>query len=64
MASYRLYFVDRNGHIGRAMEFEARSDDEALAFVDEVAPSERVELWNQARLVARLAPARRVGLNI
>ncbi|MDE2486456.1 MAG: hypothetical protein KGO51_03585 [Alphaproteobacteria bacterium] len=59
MASYRLYFLNPQGAIARAKEFEAASDDEALAFADELAAGRDVELWNQARLVARRAPARR-----
>jgi hypothetical protein len=61
MSSYRLYFVNDQGHIARAQAFEAASDEAALAFAEEIAFGERAELWDRGRMVAQLEAERRTA---
>ena len=59
MASYRVYFIDDHGHIRSARERECETDAEALAFAEQVAEGQSVEIWNRARLVGRIEARRR-----
>lgn len=55
MADYRLYCLDRNGHINLAEWIEADSDDVALRLAREVKHgARRCEIWDERRLVAKL----------
>ena len=54
MLGYRLYFLDADGHIQHAVEFESESDEEALRSVESLRDECDLELWTGARVVARL----------
>ena len=54
---YRLYFIDRNGHIQQAAEFECANDAEAELFAQDQRDTRSMELWSGARRVAEY-PAR------
>ena len=55
MPNYRLYYVERGGHIGLADWIEAADDDAAVAKARQVRPeTHRCEIWRQKRLVATL----------
>jgi hypothetical protein len=50
MRYYRLYFLNRSGdHIRHFREFEAESDEAALAAAEGWQNGEPMELWNQER---------------
>ena len=55
MKSYRLYFLDHNGHIRRAVEMECESDDQAIDAVEQHRDARAMELWQQARKVKAFA---------
>jgi hypothetical protein len=57
MREYRLYFLDRDGHIQRALELECAGDEQAIRFARERLDSQGLELWQRDRVVAKLAPA-------
>lgn len=54
MLYYRLYFFDRfSGHIDHFREFEAESDDAAIARADQWGNGAPMELWNRERRLKR-----------
>jgi hypothetical protein len=60
MATYRVYFVDRRGHISRPARILEATDDQqarelATPFIDEL----DVEVWHEARFVAKYTPSGR-----
>ncbi|MDB5423508.1 MAG: hypothetical protein JWQ29_924 [Phenylobacterium sp.] len=55
MAGYRLYFLDDNGRIKDAVEFESDGDDEALAQAEARHDGRAMELWSGARMVRKIA---------
>ena len=50
MAYYRLYFMNRRGHIARVQDFDAADDAKAIAVADAVS-SQPKELWCSGRRV-------------
>ena len=66
MSSYRLYFLDAEGHIKRRMELDCRDDDEAIEQASKHDLGSGMELWNGSRRVKvfktpAFAPAARPG---
>jgi hypothetical protein len=59
LPSYRLYRLDGVGKINTAEWIEAADDEQAHAIAQERARSGQHELWEGARLVARLETGRR-----
>jgi len=55
MAGYRLYFLDDNGRIRDAAEFECDGDAEALSQAEARGDGRAMELWSGARVVAKIA---------
>lgn len=55
MTSYRLYFLDGQGHIRNALEMECESDAEAMHAAQKLGGRVPMELWSLARLVAKFA---------
>jgi hypothetical protein len=54
MLYYRLYFFDRfSGHIDHFREFEAESDEAAVAFAEDWVDGRPMELWNRDRRLKR-----------
>ena len=51
MAEYRLYFLNPDGRIWRAIEFECRDDKHAIETVAEHCDGTPMELWQFDRLV-------------
>jgi hypothetical protein len=52
MSDYRLYFLDKNDHIQRAVEILCDGDRTAVRLAEErAAGHERFELWQRARKV-------------
>jgi hypothetical protein len=55
MPAYRTYLLDRNEHIDRMIEQDADDDETALtAALALSAEHAAVEVWERARLVARV----------
>lgn len=54
MAGYRLYFLDDNGRIRDAAEFECAADEHALAEAEQRHDGRAMELWSGARMVSRI----------
>jgi len=58
MAGYRLYFMDRAGHIRDAVDLECIDDEDAIRKVADHADGHSMELWRRARRVMEFpAPA-------
>jgi hypothetical protein len=51
MADYRLYYLDRDGHITGAVGFISANDDVAIKAAIEAADGQRMELWQLKRRV-------------
>ena len=50
MPYYRLYYFDRfSGHIDHFREYEAESDDAAIAHAERWGDGRPMELWNRER---------------
>ena len=58
MYGYKLYFLDRGGHIHSFLDLECESDDAAVRFVEAHEDGCAKELWHQARRVQAF-PAKR-----
>jgi hypothetical protein len=56
MTYYRLYCVGSDGKIEAAEWIEAASDEAAAMIVRSLRPNSICELWDHARLVARITP--------
>jgi hypothetical protein len=54
MADYRLYFMDEQGHIRRALEFVCDDDAEAIQRAEQHVDGLDLELWQRDRVVAKL----------
>jgi len=54
MAYYRLYFMNRLGHIARVQDFDAADDAKAIAVADENGARPK-ELWCSSRRVEQWA---------
>jgi len=57
MSEYRLYYLDRDGHIQRAVELECAGDEQAIRFAREHLDQQGLELWQRDRVVAKFSPA-------
>lgn len=57
MTGYRLYFLDREGHIQDAVEWECADDDAAMELAAERLDGRPVELWSGKRVVAKIPGA-------
>lgn len=55
---YRYYCLDSTGHLHSAEWFEAASDEEAVARIHAKHTDATCEIWQDNRLVAKLAPER------
>ena len=54
MPTYRVYFVDRSGHISRPPEVILCADDnEAAGHAQRFIDSLDIEVWDESRLVAK-----------
>jgi len=54
MKSYRVFVFDM-GHVNAVKEFEAPSDEEAIAEAKTHFPQEQRELWELSRFVSHIA---------
>ncbi len=51
MLYYRLYVLERDGHVVSAIVFESEDDAAAIAFAEAQGEPRAMELWNEARRV-------------
>ena len=58
-STYRYYHLDGVGRLHGAELFQAANDDDAVAQVKNMLPDVMCEIWQGARLVAKLSPKRR-----
>lgn len=56
MRHYRVYSLDPAGHIALAQDVQCQDDLEALSWAEQAAAHESVEVWQGARLVAKVKP--------
>ena len=57
MATYRVYFLDPSGHISRpAKILEAADDQQARELATPFIDGLDVEVWHEARFVAKYTP--------
>jgi hypothetical protein len=54
MPGYRLYLMNGDGGIAKALEFECDGDAEALRHAEHRLDHRAAELWSGARVVAKL----------
>ena len=59
MREYRLYFLDKDDHVLRAVDLTCDDDGQATAASAEHRYTHAKELWGLARLVCRLEPSTR-----
>ena len=53
---YRVFTVDRYGHIIEATTFESRDDEEAIEKAEQLLDDQVLELWRGAKLIRRFDP--------
>jgi hypothetical protein len=56
MQHYKVYALDRAGHVALAQEVECRDDLDALARAEQLASRASLEVWQGTRFVARIKP--------
>jgi hypothetical protein len=56
MHGYRAYIIGRDGHIVRREEFFCQNDEEAKERAKQFVDGHAVELWEEARKIARFGP--------
>lgn len=59
MANYRVYFLNGQGRIVRAVDLPCESDEEARSKAQALAENQVVELWERARQLGRFEPPQR-----
>jgi hypothetical protein len=57
MPYYRLYYVDWENRISKAMDLDCSSDSEAIEKVTSVRYPHAIELWQGIPLVERIEPS-------
>jgi hypothetical protein len=57
--TYRYYCLDGAGHLHDAEWLSAETDDDAIVKVEAKHPDGKCEIWQGARLAAKLEPMRR-----
>ena len=55
---YRYYRLDGDGHLNFAEWFSAACDEQAIEEIQVKRPDNKCEIWQGARLVAKLSPER------
>jgi hypothetical protein len=58
--TYRYYGLDGVGHPHLAEWFDAENDEKAVGLIEQLHPDERCEIWQGARLVAKLSGLGRI----
>jgi hypothetical protein len=56
MRRYRIYALDEAGRVSQSHNFDCRDDLLALAEGERLSQANAVEVWEGARLVARVKP--------
>jgi hypothetical protein len=56
MVGYRLYYMDKDGHILKAAEFVGMDDAEALVWAEQQWDGRFMELWSGTRRVMEFPP--------
>jgi hypothetical protein len=56
MLDYRAYTVGNDGHFVRSRGFACETDNDAIVWAKQLVDGSAIELWNNARFVARLEP--------
>ena len=56
--TYRYYCLDGVGHLHLAEWFDAENDEKAVDLIEQMHPDGLCEIWQGARLVAKLSPKR------
>jgi hypothetical protein len=51
---YRLYFLDRNGHICRGEDFVSENDETAMTYAREQSAGQPAEVWQYARVIGKI----------
>jgi hypothetical protein len=54
MVGYKIYILDRTGRIGLAYDFKGADDSSVLEESKRHCDKSAIEIWQQARLVARI----------
>ena len=58
--TYRYYGLDGVGHPHLAEWFDTENDEKAVGLIEQLHPDERCEIWQGARLVAKLSGLGRI----
>jgi len=54
MLEYRLYLLDRSGHICHGEDFVSESDDSAMTYGRAKSAGQPAEVWQYARVVGKI----------
>jgi hypothetical protein len=54
MLEYRLYLLDRDGHVCRGEEFVSENDEAAMATARAKSSGQTAEVWQYARVVGKI----------
>ena len=61
MPYYRVYIIGQDGHFEGAISLDCRDDTTAVESAKQLVNGHNVELWQQSRLVTKLASAEELG---
>ena len=61
MPYYRAYIIGQDGHFEEAISLDSRDDMTAVDSAKQFVNGHNVELWQQSRLVMKLARAEELG---
>jgi hypothetical protein len=61
MPYYRAYIIGQDGHFEEAISLDCRDDTTAVESAKQFVNGHNVELWQQSRLVTKLASADELG---
>ena len=56
MNSYYAYIIGSDGHITNRIEILCEDDDEARCCAQQLVDGHAIELWQEARMIARFEP--------
>jgi hypothetical protein len=56
MPGYYAYFIQQDGRIWKREEFACADDEEAKSHSKQMIDGHAIELWHQARMIAKFEP--------
>lgn len=59
MHRYRIYILDKGGHIASAIDLPCQDDQDARTQASQLADGHAIELWQEGRFIDRFGSAQR-----